>query len=474
MTPREALEAEIAKFAIKLEARLEQRCGNRSAAFRLDLRHRSLGRLGILTLRNPESADWPKRGDTTTNRSVALKWLREKYAAWLLRKVQPLMFVGAEPAVQLTVGEALDAYIAHLGRKLGKSHNTFINRRSNAEVHIKPALGHLPFTREALTKSVVRSFLEHLEVTVSRYGPVKRRRAGRATIEAVRDTLSGAWSYHHPDLTADFRGLRLELDDGRAERVEAVRAGEVGVGRKVTSYTHADIERILTAAAWYDGVAIEQCPNVLATTIPNSAAFIAIEIATGMRLAETCLWRWKHVFDEDGAIWVPGTKNTSAMRYSPLQVALRPWLTAVREQRERRGVCVRDDWFVVAARWAANAKQPAGTSTYQGRCAVILELAGLRVRQKATHIFRATHITWGIERPDLVQANELKAYIGHARAHGETTSLYVDGRPPFMPERTRSYIDLPTPEQIASNVASFQPSVSLAEARLRARREGAV
>lgn len=452
-------DAAMAEFTTRLIAKLEQRAGRENAAFRLDLRSREFGKRGYLTLREPESSGWPSDGATTTDRIVAEKWVREKYAAYLRGP--------------MTVAMAMDEYIQSLVKEKGEGHNTTRNRRSHVEVHIKPALGKLRFDTASLTRDVVRSFLTEVKAEVSKYGPVKKRPASQATREAIKDTMLAAWEHHNPDVAPPFAGISLRPAGNRRQQVEAIKAGVVGVGRKVTSYTDKQIERIFVAAIWYDQEVITKLANIAVRVVPNSAGAIACLVANAMRISELAYWRWSHIFPEEGATWVPGVKNESAARFAPLQLSLLPWLEWLRLQRERRGLTIAGSDFVVRAVWQQKGPlRPFGRSTIQRRCNIILALAGLKVPQKSTHIFRATHITWGTGTPDVVSKEKLQQYVGHSDPYGETTSLYVDTRPPFIPAEHRRYIELPTPGEIESKLPSFEPSVTLDVARQIARRDG--
>lgn len=461
------LTSEIERFAQTLLDRLQQRPGARNGAQRLDLRHADFANRGYVTLRNPASPGWPERGATTTQKGEAERWVRKSYAELLLRKLRPELFPArVRPR---TVAAALDDYIRWLTAEKGEGHNTTLNRRSHAEVHIKPALGSLPFDADFLTRARVTEFLGNLQVTVSKYRSVTKAPAAPGMIDAVRDTLRATWVHHFPEIAPPFGGIKLARARRRQAEVEAIKAGEVGLGHAPVSYTYEELVRILVAAMWYDQHAIVNIPNVRVTTVPNSAHAIAMQTANAMRINELMYWRWKHVHRAEGCIWIPGTKNETAARWAPLQLSLIPWLDAAWKMRVNHGERPAPSSFVITSRWNPKPDHPSGDTTYQGRAALILLLAGLKIPGKATHPFRATHITWG-ERSSNISHEQIQGFVGHATALGKVTRLYVDRRPIFIAPEHRQYIKLPTPAEIARFVPSFEPSIGLDAARQLAKR----
>lgn len=467
-----------ARFRASLHDRLDVRPGAKQPAIRLDLRHRAYGHRGYETLRDPKHPEWPKSGRFTSDREEAKRWIDEAYGAWLYDQVhgvapEPASPSSAPPGGQ-EVAAAADAYVVHLRATKGPRHNTTKLRTTHVEVHIKPALGAMPMTAEALGRRVVRNFLHALTVTYGKYGPRNSGPASRAQKDAVKDTLSAIWKHHNDDVAPPWSGLRLDDGAEKQARVQAVRAGEVGVGHVVKAYTYDQLLHILVAAMWYDQQAIISRPNVQCSVVPNSAGAVACLTAAAMRIAELAYWRWKHIFER--ALWIPGTKTESAPRWAPYQHALSPWIRWLHEQRLERGAALDPESFVIHSAWRQPRDDegrwvPTGHSTYIRRLGIILRLAGLKIPQKATHIFRATHITHGESRSDLVTHERLQQYVGHADAFGGVTDSYVDKRPPFMPDSHRQYIKLPTPEEVRAVVPTFKPAMSIERARERAARD---
>jgi hypothetical protein len=77
---------------------------------------------------------------------------------------------------------------------------------------------------------------------------------------------------------------------------------------------------------------------------------IASYLCCAMRENERALWRWHHPVPEMGATWMPGTKNESTARWSPLPGALPPWLARMRALRVARGR-VDERGFIVPTTW---------------------------------------------------------------------------------------------------------------------------
>lgn len=357
----------------------------------------------------------------------------------------------------------------------GEHHNTYRNRLTHVEVHLRPKLGRLGMVPEAFSKKAVKQFLLQVEVAPRKYGNAAARPASPAQRSALRDTLSAIWRHHFDDeIAPPFMGLRLEDAGEKRARIEAIKDGVVGVGKKVRAYTPEEIVHAMVAARWYDLTCIAALPNVVCRTVPNSPAAIACLFANAMRVEEMNHWRFCHIFEPEGAVWVPGTKTDSAPRWMPLQRSLQPWINWLRSLRTDRGVEIDPQEFVVRASWtgrrdAKGKLKPSGRGTYGNRLALILTLAGLKVPGKRSHIFRGSHITQAKMCPDLIAGEKLQQYVGHANPHGDVTSLYVDERPPFMPPQHQTYIELPTPEEVDRLVAKFTPTVSLEAARARLR-----
>ncbi|HEY0020853.1 MAG TPA: site-specific integrase [Longimicrobium sp.] len=425
-------------FAERLLTRLKTRPSAHGAVFVLDLRGRDWSgarpaRSGFLTLRNPSDEGWPAKGATTLDQAVAEQWLRDHYAAWIERKLQ----INEDgPDSGLTVAEACDTYLEDLTKLLGADHNTVSVRRSVVRVHLKPAFGDVPLA--ALTRKRLRQFLEGLQVKKWEHGILQEMPAMRRTKENVRSTLQALWNHTYPDTAWPFGTLSMAERGVSRRRREAAEAGEIAGMTTSKSYTLAEITSLLARAVQYDRTAFRLLP-----WLPNTAETIALLVCTAARIDELMLLRWKHVLFEEEAIFIPGTKSAGAPRWIPMQRSLRPWLDRL---RALHGGYPEPNAYVLHVRRGQPLKRPS-RKTYGARLGKVEAQAALKRHRKATHGFRATHLSWAAPHlPDGV----LKAYAGHSRARGGATDAYVETRPPFMPASHREVIQIPCPDVVGA------------------------
>jgi integrase len=445
-------------FEDRLVATLRLRRNKRGAVYELDLRNKEWGRdpkkgqKKTLTVCCPTDAGWPDQGRTTDNYAVAEAWVRDAYSP-LLKKSGALVQAGRN--ANLTVTEACRRYIGDLERDLGADHNTVVNRRSVCRVHIEPGIGTSPLA--ALTRPLVREFLEGLQVTQRKGGNTLLRPAMLRTRANVRDALSAVWRNVFKDEPPPFAGIRFDDREEKKRRRKAVREGRIESLMDLTVYTRDQIAHILTAAVWFDRNILQR-PNLKVRLLPNTAAVIALQVGTAARIEEEMALRWFCIRENEEAVFIPGTKSHNAARWIPRQRSLAPWLKRLSDMQ---GDSPSTDAFVVRT----HPKRPftqGSKKTYQSRIARVLRIAGLKLPRKCTHIMRSTHLSWGSTRiPDPA----LKAYAGHSDPHGGAMDSYVSLLPPFMPDDHRTYIDLPSPEEIEARVATFHPAVDLRRAR---------
>lgn len=432
-------------FAERLLKRLKTRASARGAVFVLDLRGREwagapLAKSGFLTLRNPAGDGWPAKGATTLDPDVAEQWLREHYAPWIERKLQ---IAQGGPDAGLTVAEACDAYLKHLMELLGEGHSTVSVRRSVIRVHLKPAFGDVPLA--ALTRKRLRQFLEGLQVRKWEGGVLREVPAMRRTKENVRSSLQALWQHTYPDTAWPFGAISLADRGSSRRRREAAETGEISAMIAPKTYTYEEITALLEAAAEYDRTVLGRA-NLL-PWVPNTAETIALLLGTAARIDELMLLRWKHVFFDLGVIFIPGTKSAGAPRWIPMQRSLRPWLERL---RALHGGDPSPEAYVLHARRRAPLERPS-RKTYGARLGRIEKQTGLKRRQKATHVFRATSLSWAA--PHLPEG-ALKAYAGHSRPRGGATDAYVETRPPFMPPGHREAIFIPSPDGLTESPAA--------------------
>lgn len=434
-------EHDTSPFPERLLKRLKTRPSAQGAVFVLDLRGREwsgaqLGKSGFLTLRNPADEGWPVRGGTTLDHAVAEQWVRDHYAAWMERKLQ---IAEDGPDSGLTVAEACDAYLEHLTKLLGPNHNTVSVRRSVVRVHLKPAFGDVPLA--ALTRKRLRQFLEGLQVRKWEHGILQEMPAMRRTKENVRSTLQALWHHTYPDTAWPFDTISVADRGASRHRREAAETGEISAMIASKTYTYEEIAALLAAAVEYDRAVLGRV-NLL-PWVPNTAESIALLLGTAARIDELMLLRWKHVFFDQGAIFIPGTKSAGAARWIPMQRSLRPWLERLRAMH---GGDPHPDDYVLHLRRGTPLSRPSRKS-YGARLGRLETKAGLKRHRKTTHIFRATHLSWAA--PHLPEG-VLKAYAGHSRPRGGATDAYVETRPPFMPAMHREVIQIPSPDEVGA------------------------
>jgi integrase len=430
-------------FAERLLKRLRTRPSAQGAVFVLDLRGREwtgaqLAKSGFVTLRNPAGEGWPARGATTLDPAVAERWTRDHYAPWIKRKLQ---IAQGGPDAGLTVAEACDAYLEHMTELLGPGHSTVSVRRSVFRVHLKPAFGHIPLA--ALTRGRLRQFLEGLQVRKWQGGVLRQVPAMRRTKENVRSSLQALWQHTYPDTAWPFGAISLADRGASRRRREAAETGEISAMIASRTYTHEEITRLLAAAVEYDQIVFGRAN--LRSWMPNTAETIALLLGTAARIDELMLLRWKHVFFDLGAIFIPGTKSAGAPRWIPLQRSLSPWLERL---RALQGGDPSPEAYVLHVRRGAPLERPS-RKTYGARLARIEKQTELKRRQKATHVFRATSLSWAA--PHLPEG-ALKAYAGHSRPRGGATDAYVETRPPFIPAAHREAVALPSPDQVGATL----------------------
>jgi len=424
-------------FVQSLTDRLRTRRVGKRTIFVLDLRGERWRHRGWVTLRNPRTVGWPDKGVTTTDRSTAEKWIEDRYASYFR-----LVYAGSiSEAGAFRVEDAALRYISDLERdpSLGPDHGTTVTRRSYCQKHLIPKLGQLSFP--ALDRQTVGMFLIGLQVTKSKYGVKTSAPAARRTKAGVRATLLAMWHHFYPFEECPFMGIRLPSDGDKLQRRIAAQEGDLEALVRRASFGLEEMRNILAAGFRYDARFITSRPNVRVRVLPNTPETIACQVATGARISELLLVRWKHVFLDERLIFLPGTKSGSAPRWVPLQRSLVPWLERLRAQQGNPGP---NDFLIQThpRRKAMGSKR-----TYQKRFARTLTLAGLKQPGKATHVFRATFASWA--NAARVEREFLKFYLGHATVFGGATDDYVDLMKQAIPVEHRTFMDdLPSPEEV--------------------------
>jgi integrase len=424
-------------FVKALIGRLRIRRVGQRTIFVLDLRGERWGHRGWVTVRNPRAVGWPDKGVTTSDRATAEKWIENRYCSYFR-----LAYAGsiAEAGI-FRVEDAAARYISDLENDpaLGPDHGTTVTRRSYCQQHIIPKIGQLSFP--ALDRPTVGMFLMKLQVTKSKRGVKTAAPAARRTKAGVRATLLAMWHHFYPFEECPFMGIRLPSDDDKLQRRMAAQEGDLDALIRRASFGPEEMRDILAAGFRYDAEFIIGRPNVRVRVLPNTPEAIACQVATGARISELMLVRWKHVFFDEGLIFLPGTKSGSAPRWVPLQRSLVPWLERLRAQQGNPG----PNDFVIQTH--PRRKSMGSKRTYQKRFTKTLILAGLKQPGKATHVFRATFASWANSAK--VEREFLKFYLGHATVFGGATDDYVELMKQAIPAEHRTFMDsLPSPEEV--------------------------
>jgi integrase len=426
----------------ELLTRLRERNVRGKVVFYLDLRNATWGNVGFIAVRNPKSAGWPDNGATTSSRKQAEAWVKARYTAWL----SLLLKRTAEGTGNLTVAEACDEYIQslHDDPDYGPDHNTTSNRRSVCNVHLKPKLGTQRLS--ALERPVVHHFLNGLKVTKHLHGETLTVDAEPRTKANVRACLQAVWHHHFPTQECPFMGIRLDKKKGvKAQRRKAAREGNIAALIPKTTFTPAEVRKILRAAVKYDDA---RRPNVRAVTLPNTAHVIACIVGLGTRIDELMDVRWKHVDWEARVVFIPGAKTDAAPRWVPLQDTLVPWL---HELSDMQGGHPRPLDHLIRTRPGRNGR--GSKKTYQGRLDRVLTQAGLKYPGKLTHIFRATFGTWA--KSAGAEEEFVKWYIGHSDVFGGATDIYIESQKELIPpEHRRLILHLPSPSEVREALES--------------------
>ena len=439
----------------ELRQRLRKRTyASGEVVYWLDLRGPKWGNIGRLVVRRPRCDGWPHRGPTATLKKTAEAWVGdEDYVEFVSRRRR----LAKEGPGVMTVKEALDDYIEHLRETLGEKHNTVRNRSSSLVRHLKPLYDRV---LASLDEDVVQEWLEGVRVTGTDGRPTV---PAKNTRHALLRGLYALWSHHMAPEEAPFHGVSLGPDEKRVSIKRDIEAGQ-DLSRWVTggAYETHELERLVTAARWYDEYVILSSPPLRATITDFSAEAIALMVGTSSRLMEAARLQWHHLYDEDRIILVPGTKTGAALRAQPVQTALRPWLTHIRQKFEDLyGREPEKNDYLIQTDPRQPRRMPAGRSLGE-KVATIQDVAGLKRPRKATHILRATFITMGDHQG--IPRDRLKRYIGHAGKDGESgrevTDDYVSQiRSMVEPEDRRIMDCLPSPERVAELVEDFEPTV---------------
>jgi integrase len=246
--------------------------------------------------------------------------------------------------------------------------------------------------------------------------------------------------FHYPNLQLPFAGVTVGRAKGDAARrrqlVAQGRAREL-IPKRV--YTPDEIYRQILTARFIDlhpevGLVADWASRTLA---PTAAA----QLCFASRIAELCEVRWHDVDEDDGFILIPGTKSDSAIRYIPLQNSMRPWLTILREAQTPPRLPTHHILRMHPAQDAKPVKD-----VWARRMGMIQRVAGLKIEGQRSHIYRRTHTS--IATMAGVAPYEIKLLLGHSNVMGGATDDYVQMIHQLTRPEHRTYIMLPTPEEV--------------------------
>ena len=466
------------QFAAKLAERLTPRYDLARPVYSLDLRSSDFAEFPELAgkryvVRHRDHPGWPNRGTTLPapakghDRTVTGKRLRAAAAEVVRTEYAPFLYRQARTADEvpdvpwdIAMRDACEHYLTDLKASHGADHNTFVNDRSAIRVHILPKWGDRVFT--SIRRKELRHWIRNLQVEKSDgVGGRHRVLANRTTRKNILKTLRRIWAHCFEDEEPSFGRIRLERDLKLLRRRQALKAGDIETLTRemTTALTPAQVALALVAAMWFDLRSGTRTHGP--KSVANTAAIIALLVATGARIEELLFLRWKMIHEEEGYIIMPGVKTEHSFRLVPLQDALRPWLRVLRRLAEETGGAHPERHVIFTHRRRIWRQAP--HRTVQTHVTEALLRAGLKVPGKmldgaATKWARHTHISWGISVPDLVDLNHLDQYTAHEPDIPPITQVYIDRWLKMLPASHRRYIEhLPTPEEVAAGVETFKP-----------------
>lgn len=447
------------EFKELLVTRLRHRTSGGANYYELDLRHKKFNQHGVVVVRDPNHPQWPDEGATTNDKPLAERWVRDHYADYFRTEFE-LQALYPDVA-RMTFEVACERYLAALAQEKGDDHNTYINRYSEIHTHVIPRFGSTRMA--AMGRPAVWQWLNELQVSKpDGEGGLKCTPAAYGTKRAVRATLTAIWKEVAPHQPCPYQGVRIKGGiDIRAWRKQLAEGNlDELLKPKSGALRPADAMRLFAAAAYYDRK-LASAANTRAYCVANTLLLLIVGIATGMRIAELRLLRWSHIKEDEGYIYILGTKTQAALRVVPLQQRLLPWLNVLRELARPAGAPKGWKPDPNAPVFFTTRKRPneaASKRTLQQRVNEVLLLAGLKTPGKATHWMRATFAMWASRERKLIAKEDLKAFLGHANRWGGETDTYIDDLIEMMqPEHRHIIRHLPTPKQVEKALTTFTP-----------------
>lgn len=408
----------------------------------LDLRSKTWGKVGAPVLYNPDHPEWPDGGETTTHLATAKKWIMEPQAR-VAQRIQRLL-LGQD--LGILVSDAVEAFIAamHNDPDLGPRHKSVLQRRSYLRNHVKTALG--KHRLASLSHSVVQSWIASMEsVKWNGDGTSRKEPAQEKSKKAALAALKAMYRFHFPaeDRYPWGRVVTSTRAQRNTQRRLLVASGRAQELFKKRVYEPDEILRLMLCARFLDRrLGGEEYVGVIASwAAPNLAVSMALQLAAASRISELVEIRENNILEEDGFLIVPGTKSHASLRFIPLQHSVRPWITEARAVK--RGP-TRPTHYLLRTHPEYDA-QPNAT-VYARHMGEVQEIAGLKLTGERSHIFRRTNSSMALVAG--IPGAEIKLLLGHSTVLGGATDEYIQVVRQLTTDRHRSYLTLPSPEEL--------------------------
>jgi integrase len=405
----------------------------------LDLRGKLWGELGTVVLHDPADPDWPEKGASTADEQIAKGWIARAYAQWVHDKLH-----GGDP--NLKTKDAIEPFIEamHEDPTLGPDHPSVMGKRSVLRVHVGPLLG--KHRLATLPREAVQTAVNNLVVTKSTHGVKRVEPASRAMRDAFLTSVRQLFRHHYPGRKIPFAGVKIDTRRREAAvRREMIRQGRGHELIKKTFYTPDEIFLQLAAGRFID--LHPEYGQVADWACRIAAATIALQVAFASRISELVNVREQNVDEEDGFVLLAGTKSITALRFLPLQESVRPWLRLLREAKVGPA---RPDHYLLRMHPARD--EAPNKDVFARRMGKVAALVGLKLPGQRSHIYRHTHSSWANMKG--MQKHEIKLFLGHSGIFGGATDEYIHFIRQMTRPEHRTYIDLPSPEEIDDFLAT--------------------
>ncbi len=451
-----------------LQKHLKRRDRNdETSTFIIDRRNALLGWGPREVLREPPTADRPKPGPSTCDSKLAEFWVVQHYAPQLWRQIKATG--SAVSAIQLTVAQATDRYVASLGKVDPVTGAATVPRKHKARVsklrvHVVPRLGSVLLS--TVVQDHVSIVLNAMMVTVRENGVTITRPAMHSTRLETLKALAAVWRFTFRNTPVPFREAYLEKNAPSDERpdVDANDLEELDkylqAIMKEGVMTLAEVEQSLTGALHMDQQTLQH--RHLKGYLPISAHIVALLVGLGLRVSELVKLQWQNINLEKLIVMVPQSKivygpngkpNKDTHRLVPIQRSLVPWirsLMAVCGIHSTRGC---KSFVVQLSRHAIHSSRQASEDSVIARVSRALKYAGTKPHRKSSHFGRATHVSIATMTPGL-ETRIIKAIVGHAAFEGETNRYFKLRWENLRPIHHR-YLQLASPTEAAKGAKEF-------------------